>query len=272
MVAGATDLYPLDAVRRASWDVRVGRELPLLDVSRLPELREIRLSPSGLRLGAAVTFSEIAEAGLPDWCRALVQAAREVGGRQIQNRATIGGNLCNASPAADSAPPLLALEAEVELASVAGRRRLALSRFLLGNRKTALLPGELLVAIDIPHPGPGTRSLFSKLGARRHLVISIVSLAVALRLEASGRIGRVRLAVGACAPTAVRLKTLEEELSGLDVRTAEARIAPARLVELAPIDDVRASAAYRLEATAELLRRALRELAAVARCAGGSDR
>jgi len=269
VVAGATDLYPADVPRRTWAGPRIGAGEALLDITGIPELSEIRRTDRGIRFGAAVTWTAIAEAGLPSWCHGLVQAAREVGGAQIQNRGTIGGNLCNASPAADGIPPLLALDAEVELAGPSGTRRLPLPEFVLGNRRTALRPGELLVAVEVSDPGEGARSVFYKLGARRHLVISIVALAATVRFDRAGRLVDPRFAVGACAPTAVRLSTLESELAGLDVEAACARVGPERLVELSPIDDVRASAAYRREATAELLRRAIRALAGEERPAGG---
>lgn len=269
VVAGATDLYPLDAAHRAWGRRRLGADGMLLDVSAIPELADIRRSERGLRLGAAVTWTRIAEAELPAWCHGLVQAAREVGGKQIQNRGTIGGNICNASPAADGIPPLLALDAEVEIAGLQGRRRLALGEFVLGNRRTALRPDELLVAVDIPEPPAGARSVFYKLGARRHLVISIVALAATLRVDAAGRLLDPRFAVGACGPRATRLRTLETELAGLAVEAARARVAPEWLVELAPIDDVRATASFRREAVAELLRRAISALAREERPAGG---
>ncbi len=269
IVAGATDLYPADVPRRAWAGPRIGAGEAFLDITAIPELAEIRRTERGIRVGAAVTWTAIAEADIPPWCHGLVQAAREVGGAQIQNRGTVGGNLCNASPAADGIPPLLALDAEVELAGRSGTRRLPLSEFLLGNRRTALRPDELLVAVEVPDPGDGARSVFYKLGARRHLVISIVALAVTLRFDRAGRLVDPRFAVGACAPTAVRLSTLEAELAGLEVEAACARVRPDRLRELAPIDDVRATAAYRREAVAELLRRAIRALAREERPAGG---
>lgn len=269
IIAGATDVFPPDVPLRFRGERRFDPEIGLLDITSIPALREIRWEGDRLVFGAAVTWSDVAHADLPIWCHGLQQAAREVGGLQIQNRGTIGGNLCNASPAADGIPPLLALNAEVVLVAASGRRILPLAAFLHGNRKTAVRRDELLEAVRVPDPGQGLRSLFYKLGARRHLVISIVALAASLKVDAQGRLSDLRFAVGACAPTAVRLSSLEAELAGLDVAAACARIRPDRLVELTPIDDVRATAAYRLEAAAELLRRAIRALAEDARPAGG---
>ena len=263
VLAGGTDLYPAD-VASTAWG-RPGLDHaaapPLLDVTALPELRGIEGGGGGFRLGAAVTWSEVAAAPLPPAFDALKQAAVEVGGRQIQNRGTLGGNLCNASPAADGAPPLLVLDAEVELASVRGTRRLPLARFVLGNRETALAADELLVAIHVPSPPSGAVARFAKLGARRYLVISIAMVAVLVVLEA-GRIVEARIAVGACSATAQRLAALEADLVGLTPADAAARVTPEHLAPLRPIDDVRASAAYRLQAARTLLARTVAGLGA----------
>ena len=190
------------------------------------------------------------------------RAAAEIGGPQIQNAGTIGGNLCNASPAADGVPPLLVLDAEVELASAAGTRRLPLAAFLAGVRRTARRPDELLTAIHLPAAALTGRSAFRKLGARRYLVISIAMVAARL-VVADGRVVSAALAVGACGPVATRLPAVEAAIAGAP---ADARL-PARIdaaavaAALAPIDDHRASAGYRAKAATELLRRAVAGLA-----------
>jgi N-methylhydantoinase B len=186
----------------------------------------------------------------------------QVGGRQIQNRATLAGNLVNASPAADSVPPLLALDASVEIASAAGRRSLPLQAFIRGNRRTALGEDELVTAIRVPAPRPSARSLFLKLGARSYLVISIASVALLLDADPSGIIEDVRIAVGACSEVPARLEALEAELRGQRLGDALLRgVATSARSALSPIDDVRASAAYRREAAGILVRRALSQLA-----------
>lgn len=246
VLAGGTDFYP----------ARVGRSIDenVLDISKIGVLRGVSGDAGGWRLGATTTWSDLLAADLPPLFDGLKQAAREVGGRQIQNAGTLAGNLCNASPAADGVPPLLALDAEVELASRAGARRLPLSTFITGNRRTLLAPGELLVAIHVGRPTLATRSAFLKLGARRYLVISIVMAAATLEI-ADGRVVAARIAVGACSAAAQRLPALEVALAGapLDARLAD-RIDPS---QLAPIDDVRGSAAYRWQAVVTLLRRLL---------------
>ena len=189
----------------------------------------------------------------------LKRAARDVGGRQIQNAGTVAGNLCNASPAADGVPPLLVLDAEVEIASRRGVRRIALGAFITGNRRTVLAPDELMVAIHVPRPQRPATSAFVKLGARRYLVISIAMAAATLEIEA-GRIVTARVAVGACSAVARRLPALERELAGAPVdRALIERVQSAHLAPLAPIDDVRGSAAYRQDAVLTLLRRLLQE-------------
>lgn len=249
VLAGGTDLYPGAGTRLTG---------AFLDLGGVAALSGIELGV-GLRIGAATPWAVIAEADLPECCRALQQAARQVGGRQVQVAGTIGGNLCNASPAADGVPPLLALGAEVELVSAAGKRRLPLPDFLVGPRRTFLQPGEILAAVLIPEVELRGRSAFVKLGARSHLVISIAMVAARLVVE-DGRIMEASVAVGACSPVAVRLPAVEAALMGASVAEAVDRVAPADVqMALAPIDDVRATAGYRRVAAVEMVRRAVVE-------------
>lgn len=287
-LAGGTDIYP----------ACVGRPVDesLLDLSGLQELRsidEVR-DAEGLecwRIGALATWSAIDRARLAPQLFALQQAAREIGGSQIQNQATIGGNLCNASPAADGIPALLALDARVELASTRGTRVVPLAEFVLGNRRTALGADELLVAISVPRRAARTRSRFLKLGHRRYLVISIVMAAATVEFGDDERIAHCAIAIGACSAAAVRLHGLESRLlhaprAGLAERVATlldegtgvsadagsadagSSLAPptslAPLTPLRPIDDVRGTAAYRRHAAGELLRRLFAEFASTA--------
>lgn len=249
VLAGGTDLYPGAATRLSG---------PMVDLAGLAELSGITRK-GGLRIGAATSWTAIAEADLPPAMRALQQAARQVGGRQVQNAGTIGGNLCNASPAADGVPPLLALHAEVELASSGGARRLGIGDFLIGPRRTALRQGEVLTAVLIPESALKGRSAFVKLGARSHLVISIAMVAARIAVDA-GRVTEAAVAVGACSPVAVRLPKVEAALRGAPVADAAVRVQAGDVVPaLAPIDDVRATAAYRRGAAVELVRRAVAE-------------
>jgi CO/xanthine dehydrogenase FAD-binding subunit len=249
VLAGGTDLYPGAGTRLQG---------AVLDLTGVEGLAGTSLA-GDLRIGAATSWAAIAEARLPPALHALQQAARVVGGRQVQVAGTIGGNLCNASPAADGVPPLLVLEAEVELVSLAGSRRLLLAEFLLGPRRTALLPGELMAAVIIPERALPGRSAFVKLGARSHLVISIAMVAARLVVE-QGRITGASLAVGSCSGVAQRLPAVEAALIGTTVATAADRVLDADVsAALTPIDDVRATAGYRHHAAAELLRRAVAE-------------
>lgn len=255
VLAGGTDHFPARVERTGGEAV--------LDVTALPELRGIRReADGGLTLGAATTWTEVIGASLPPACDGLKAAARAIGGVQIQNRGTVGGNLCNASPAADGVPALLSLDAEVELASLDGIRRLSLDGFVLGNRRTARRPDELLTAVRIPAAALDGAGQFLKLGARRYLVISIVMVAGTMTRAPDGTIAAIRLAVGACSAVALRLRRLEAELAGRAPADAAGTLAARHLAELAPIDDVRADAGYRREAATMLVRRCLAALAA----------
>jgi CO/xanthine dehydrogenase FAD-binding subunit len=253
VLAGGTDFYPSRVVRALPAEV--------LDITGLRELRGISAKGSHWRIGAATTWTEIIEAPLPPLFDGLKLAAREIGGAQIQNAGTIAGNLCNASPAADGVPALLALDAAVELRNAGGVRRLKLHEFILGPRSTALHPGELMTAVFIARPRSTAASHFLKLGARKYLVISI-AMASAVIEHRAGRVLNARVAVGACSPVALRLPALEAELRGkrFDASLAD-WVNPAQLGGLAPISDVRASAEYRAQAAVELVRRLLREVA-----------
>ncbi|MEP4198671.1 MAG: FAD binding domain-containing protein [Aliishimia sp.] len=249
IIAGCTDV--LAATER--------KVIPghVLDITGIPELRGIAQVPGGLRLGATTTWSDIIKANLPPSLRALQLAGRQVGAVQIQNRGTLAGNLCNASPAADGVPPLLILDAEVELASFSGVRRMALSDFLQGPRQTARTDDEILTGVFIPEAALGGTSHFSKLGARDFLVISIAMVAVRLDVV-DGVIRQAACSIGSCGPVATRLGNVENALIGATLPQAVDRIADADVAaNLSPIDDVRADAGYRLKTAAELLRRTI---------------
>lgn len=256
VLAGGTDFYP----------ARVGRPLDddVLDITAIAGLRGIEERADHWRIGATTTWRDLMETDLPPLFDGLKRAAREVGGAQIQNAATIAGNLCNASPAADGVPPLLSLDASVELASADGVTSVPLAEFILGNRRTRRAPGELVTAIRVPRPRASRAAgHFTKLGARRYLVISIVMVAAAIECEADGRITRAGVAVGACSEAARRLPDLEAALTGRHADGALSDIvAPSHLTPLAPIDDVRGSAAYRGDVALTLVRRTLAELGA----------
>lgn len=250
VAAGCTDLFA--AVRGPALSGGI------LDITAIPELRAISETPEHWRLGATATWSDIRLAPLPPAFDGLKAAARELGAAQVQNAGTLGGNLVNASPAADGAPCLLTLEAEVELASRRGTRRLALGDFLTGPRQTALAEDELLTAVLVPKSAAAGHGAFLKLGARRFLVISIAMAAARLDLD-GGRVRHAALAVGACSATARRLPAAEAALAGAraDAGLAAAITADLVVPGLSPIDDLRASADYRAAAAVTLLRRAV---------------
>ena len=250
VIAGGTDWFPAQG--------RTPLRETLLDVTRVAGLRGIERAENGWRIGAATTWSDVVRADLPGAFDGLRAAAREVGSAQIQNAGTVAGNLCNASPAADGVPPLLTLDAEVALASQGGGRAVPLSEFLSGPRRTALRAGEMVTELRLPTPPEGARGAFLKLGARRHLVISIVMVAALVVIE-GGRVAWARVAVGACSPVARRLPELEAALAGR--RVSDLRVAPDLLSGLAPISDVRGTEGYRLEAATELVARAVTEAA-----------
>ncbi|WP_420391285.1 FAD binding domain-containing protein [Acuticoccus sp.] len=236
---------------------------PLLDVTRLEGLARVERTPDGgWRIGAAVTWSTLAREPLPAAFDALKCAARQLGSVQIQNTATLVGNLCNASPAADGVPALLVLDAAVEVARVGARRVIPLADLILSPRRTCLVSGEMVSAILVPPQPPSAASAFQKLGARRHLVISIASVAALVALDATGRIIAARVAVGACSPAPARLPTLEAALLGERVEAIGGLVADEHLAALSPIDDVRAPAAYRRDAVRVLVARALAEAVA----------
>jgi CO/xanthine dehydrogenase FAD-binding subunit len=254
ILAGGTDFYPA-----------LGDALPQGDVVDITSLREIRgivIEDEYIRIGGLTTWTEIVRIPLPRCFDALKAAAREIGSVQIQNRGTVAGNLCNASPAADGVPPLLALEAEVELASAAGKRRLALAEFITGNRKTERRTDEILSAVLIPRRIEHAASAFSKLGARRYLVISISMVAAVLDVNAFGRVAEARVVVGSCSATARRLHDLERDLVGQSAKADIVGLVRAEhIAALSPINDVRATAGYRRDASLTLVRRTLQACA-----------
>ena len=255
VLAGGTDLMV---------ELRTGRTKAarVIDIRSLDELRGLREEPGGLRIGALETCADLRRSPLVrERFDVLARSCAEVGAEQIQARATLGGNLGTASPAADLTPVLLALDARVRLLSLEGARELALDEFLVGYRRTARRADELIESIFVPWLAPGTRCAFRKVGTRRAQSISKLVVALALRVEA-GQVAHVRAAAGAVAPRTLRLRALERELTAraptpeLLRRAARA----AALEDAAPIDDVRSTASYRRHALARTLATLLAEL------------
>ena len=251
VVAGCTDWFPALGDNPAPEN--------LLDVTKIPEFRGITRVQNGWRLGAAATWSDVIRSDLPACFDGLKACARDVGSVQIQNVATIAGNICNASPAADGVPPLLALDAQVEIVSRTGMRRVPLGRFITGVRKTSLPRGELVSGLIVADLPATARSSFIKLGSRKYLVISIAMVGVVIDLDRGGQVVHAAVAVGACSPVARRMARLEDAVIGLHRAelTAPHLITPDLLSSLSPIEDVRGSAEFRIKAVAELCQRAI---------------
>ncbi|MCU1303810.1 MAG: xanthine dehydrogenase [Candidatus Sulfotelmatobacter sp.] len=256
ILAGGTDFFPSLVDRPPTASV--------VDISGLHELKGVIRDAKHIRIGGLTTWTEIIKTQLPRCFDALKLAAREIGGIQIQNRGTVAGNLCNASPAADSVPPLLALDAEVELVSHSGTRRMPLTQFILGNRKTQRQPDEILSQVLIPRGIENAASTFLKLGVRRYLVISIAMVAVVIEKDSAARVRQARVSVGSCSVVARRLFELERDLIGAPIVGLGACANAAHLNNLSPIGDVRATAAYRRDAALKLVQRVLDSCAGTA--------
>jgi CO/xanthine dehydrogenase FAD-binding subunit len=252
-IAGATDLLVYLNAGTHSGN-------RFVDLWGLRELSGIRAGRDGVRLGALATFSEIREhpvirRRLP----ALVAAAAEVGGRQIQNRATVGGNVANASPAGDSLPALMALDAVVLIRSQRGARSLPFAELYRGYRDLALEPDELITGVEVRYPPRGGVQFFRKVGTRRAQSISKVVMAGVLGLDRKRRVSHVRLAWGSVAPVTLRSTRVEEALQGATPSPeAASRAREALASEIAPIDDIRSDRDYRTTVAGNVLEQFLR--------------
>jgi len=251
LLAGGTDVM-----------VRPPETPGVIDVFDLPELRGVSADGDALRIGAATTCTDLLEsAAVEHELPALRAAAAEVGAWQIQNRGTLGGNVGTSSPAGDFLPVLLALDAVVELRSASAAREVPYAAFCTGYRRTALGPDELIVALRLPRPAPGTRQFWRKVGTRRAQAISKVMVAAAARTDEGGRLAHVRIALGSMADRPVRARRLEEALQGArPAALARERVAALLDADVAPIDDVRSTAAYRRAVAASLVARFLSTL------------
>ncbi len=239
-------------------DMRAGRERPdsVVSLARLDGLRWIEARGGRMAIGGGATVSdllnspEIAEQGA-----SLVEAAKVFAGQMVRNTATVAGNIASGSPAADLVPPLMALDAALELTGKAGARSVALADYYTGYKQDIREPGELITAISWPLPGPGSADLFYKLARRKGDAITVTGVAVSLTL-AGGECANVRIALGAVAPVVMRARTAEAVLEGQapspDLFDRAGQVAAA---ECNPIDDVRAGAGYRRHCVHMLVRR-----------------
>lgn len=265
-LAGGTDFYPTDLNAKAWGETAVNHDCQtaILDISAISDLRHIYDHGNDIEIGANITWSDAINSDLPTWFDGVRLAGREVGGLQIQNRGTIAGNLCNASPAADGVPALMALNARIRLQNLHEQRELPIEQFISGNRQINRREDELVSAIIIPKP-PGhtpVYSTFLKLGARRYLVISIAMVALTIICDEHGVITTAAIAVGACSAVAQRLPALEQRLQGQVLSQAADHVQADDFSGLKPLDDIRASADYRLHSARVLVKRGLQQLSA----------
>lgn len=253
VIAGCTDFYP--SLENGHVPDRI------VDVSKVGEMVGISKTTPGWRIGGSTTWTEIIDHPLPAAFDGLKAAGREVGSIQIQNSGTIAGNICNASPAADGIPPLLTLDAMVEVQSANSTRLLNLEDFVVGPREIDLGANELVTAIWVPEARNNTVGSFLKLGRRKYLVISIAMVAVTLSISPRGLIEFMNIAVGSCSPVARRMPVLEKKLTGLGARDLldDILVGVEDLTGLAPITDIRGTSEYRQSAVRELCQSAIRD-------------
>jgi len=233
-----------------------------LNIWSLNELRGIEDAGDHVRIGALTTYTQIIKSPLvKQFCPILIEASKTVGGAQIQNRGTIGGNIVNASPAGDTLPILAAFEAQLELGSHRGIRVVSFNEFYTDYRQTILVPDELVVAVRLPKPESNARLFFQKVGSRQALVISKVVMAAKAWVDDEKRIRSIQIAVGSVAPTVIRLRQTEALLQGRTLTNEFiARARQTAMQEVKPITDVRSTEHYRRTIAGNLLMKFLRLL------------
>ena len=233
-----------------------------LNIWNLHELRGIADAGDHLRLGALATYTQFIKSPLiKQYCPILIEAAKTVGGAQIQNRGTIGGNIVNASPAGDTLPILAAFDAQLELGSHRGIRIVAFNEFYTGYRQTVLTPDELVVAVRISKPQSTEKLFFQKVGSRQALVISKVVLAAKALVDVNKKIHSIQISVGSVAPTTIRLRNTEKLLQGQILTNALIESArQAAIREVKPITDVRSTEHYRRTICGRVLEKFLLQL------------
>ena len=256
-LAGGTDLV----VQMKENATKFAAPSHIVSLLRVPELGGISFRESeGLRIGAGATMAEVAESSvIRARYQAIAEGASLVGSIQTMNMATVGGNVCNAAPSADIAPPLLAYEAEAVIVGPSGRRTLALEEFFLGPGTTALAADELLAEVRVPVPPASSGSAYDRHTPRKQMDIAVVGVAAALTI-AGERIERARVALGAVAPTPARARQAEAALEGqAPSDEAFARAAETAVTECSPIADVRGSVEFRRHIVRVMAARMLRE-------------
>ena len=250
IAAGCTDLFP------TTQEDSLGSNI--LDISAIKSLKSITIEKEFRRIGSGATWTDLESEELPNCYEMLKECSLQVGSRQIQNVGTIGGNLCNASPAADGVPCLLSLDASVELISINGKRILKLEDFIKGSRNTELKKNEILSAILIPQKAERGHSSFVKLGARKYLVISIAMVACKINLD-DDIISDIAISIGSCSAVARRLGELENTLIGKNVNSDLTQDIYNFDYEnhISPINDIRGTDAYRLEVAKVLVKNSI---------------
>jgi len=258
VLAGGTDLM-------VTLNARVEVHSDYLNIWPLHELRGISEVGNTIRIGALTTYTHIIRAPLvQQHARILIEAAKSVGAAQIQNRGTLGGNVVNASPAGDTLPVLAVLEAELEIGSARGVRKIPFNQFYTGYRKTVLAADELLLAIHLPKRRPDDWQYFRKVGTRQAQAISKVVMALFARMDAAKRIETLRIAYGSVAPTVIRTPQTESVINGKMLTEELIQQAQQQVLnEVHPISDVRSTADYRRLITGNILSRGLHELRAI---------
>jgi CO/xanthine dehydrogenase FAD-binding subunit len=250
IAAGCTDLFP------KTQEDSLGRNI--LDISAIKSLKSITIEKEFRRICSGVTWTDLENEELPNCYEMLKECSLQVGSRQIQNLGTIGGNLCNASPAADGVPCLLSLDASVELISTNGKRILKLDDFIKGSRNTELKKNEILSAILIPQKTERGHSSFVKLGARKYLVISIAMVACKINLDGD-IISDIAISIGSCSAVARRLGELENTLIRKNVNSdlTQDIYNFDYKNHISPINDIRGTDAYRLEVAKVLVKNSI---------------
>lgn len=258
LLAGGTDLIA---------QMKTGSVKPaaIIDIKKIPEMCEIRVAADGgLHIGAAVAARTLAASDIIRQRHAgLHDAVQLIGSLQIQNRATLGGNICNASPSADAVPPVLVDAATARIIGPEGERSIPLEQLFAGPGRTTLGPGELLVSLYLPKPAPRSASAYQRFTPRREMDIAVVGAAVRLDVDADDRITAARIALASVAPTPIRAPAAELALIGVKISDAAfAAAAIAAQDDATPISDTRGSAEYRRDLIAVLVRRALAQCSA----------
>ena len=251
IAAGCTDLFP------TTNDISLNKNV--LDITNIDSIKGFQFDDKYTKIGAATTWTDIINENLPSCYNMLKACAKEVGSIQIQNLGTIGGNICNASPAADSIPCLLSLDAKIELSSKNNKRIIPVDEFIYGARKTKLQTGELLTSIIVPRAKDKGFSSFKKIGARKYLVISISMVACYIYIT-DNKIKDIAISIGSCSEVAKRIFSIERQIIEKDINENFIdNVDYSQLNEISPITDIRSTQTYRLKASHLLIKDVIKE-------------